>query len=216
MPKFSEVLFGKKDKLKKLPTGTEAQTQFGGTDLINLLQQMMGQGGGFNAANQYDQSLLGQGPEAFNQFSSPYLQQFQEQIAPRIAEQYAGAGALSSSGFGQALGGAGAGLSSQLAQLFSQLQGQAAGRQQGQFQNLSQLGLGYQPFAYQHKPGSKGLAGPLGVAAISALGGPFASLAAGGISSLFSGAGGGGGGGLGMMPGGGTSGQFGLPTFLGR
>lgn len=160
MPGIGEWFFGSSPKLKKKPTGTPEQQQFGGQDLIAMLQKMMGQGGGFNQANQYDQSLLGQGPEAFNQFSSPYLQQFQEQIAPRIAEQYAGAGALSSSGFGQALGGAGAGLSAQLAQLFSQLQGQAAGRQQGQFQNLSQIGLNYQPFAYHEKQGTAGFMAP--------------------------------------------------------
>jgi len=151
----------KKEKLKRVPTGTEAQMQFGGTDLINLLQSMMGQGGGLNLANQYDQSLLGQGPEAFNKFAAPYLQQFEEQMLPQIAERFAGQGALSSSGFGQALGGASAGLQSQLAQLFSQLQGQAAGRQQNQFQGLSQLGLNYQPFAYYQQPGGGGGGGGL-------------------------------------------------------
>lgn len=149
-------MFGSSPKLKKKPTGTPEQMQFGGQDIIGLLQQMMQGGGGLNQANQYDQSLLGGGQEAYNQFSSPYLQQFQEQIVPQIAERFAGAGALSSSGFGQALGGAGAGLQSQLAQLFSQLQGQAAGRQQNQFANLSGLGLNYQPFAYHEKPGSTG------------------------------------------------------------
>lgn len=151
---------GSGNSLKKLPTGTKQQQQFGGNQLIQLLQQMMN-GGGFQQANQYDQNLLGQGPEAFNQFSQPYLQQFQEQIVPNIAERFAGAGALSSSGFGQALGGAASGLQSQLAQLFTQLQGQAAARQQGQFQNLSQIGLNYQPFAYNEKPGSQGIFGPL-------------------------------------------------------
>jgi hypothetical protein len=160
MPKLNEWLFGSSPKIRQKPTGTPEQTQFGGKDLINFLQSMMQQGGGLNAANQYDQSLLGQGPEAFNQFSSPYLQQFQEQIVPQIAERFAGGGALSSSGFGQALGGAAAGLQSQLAQLFSQLQGQASGRQQNQFANLSQQGLNYQPFAYHEKPGSTGFVLP--------------------------------------------------------
>ncbi len=164
MPGLNEWLFGSSPKLQKKPTGTAQQMQFGGQDLISLLQQMMGQGGGFQQANQYDQGLLQGGPGdqgAFDQFASPYLQQFQEQIAPKIAEQFAGAGALSSSGFGQALGGAGAGLQSQLAQLFSQLQQGAAGRQQNQFQNLSQLGLGYNPFAYHEKPGSTGALIPI-------------------------------------------------------
>ncbi len=120
----------------------------------------MQQGGGFQQANQYDQNLLGGGPEAYQNFSSPYLQQFQEQILPQIAERFGGMGALSSSGFAQSLGGAASGLQSQLAQLFSQLQGQAAQRQQGQFQNLSQIGLNYSPFAYHEKQGSTGFVSP--------------------------------------------------------
>lgn len=191
MPSFSDFLFGSPDKMKKMDTGTKEQMQFGGKDLISMLQQMMQGGGGLNLANQYDQSLLGQGPEAFNQFSAPYLQQFQEQMLPQIAERFAGGGALSSSGFGQAVGGAAAGLQSQLAQLFSQLQGQAAQRQQGEFQGLSQLGLGYSPFAYNQQQGSGGFLGPLLGAAGAAFGGPLGAAAGqavgGGISSLFKG-----------------------------
>ncbi len=175
MPGISEWLFGSAPKIKQLPTGTQAQTQFGGKDLIGLLQQMMSQGGGFNQANQYDQSLLqggfGNQGGAYDQFSQPYLQQFEEQILPMISERFAGHGALSSSGFGQALGGAGAGLQSQLAQLFSQLQGQASGRQQNQFGNLSSLGLGYSPFAYHEKPGKQGALLPLLMSSMQGLSG---------------------------------------------
>lgn len=172
MPSFSEFLFGSNDKLKKVPTGTSQQQQFG-NQLIGLLQQMMQPQGGYGQAQQYHQNILGGGPQAFQDFAEPYLQQFQEQIAPRIAEQFAGMGALSSSGFGQALGGAGAGLQSQLAQLFSQLQQQSAGQQYGQFNTLGQLGLGYQPFAYQNKKGSQGFLGPLAGSAFQALGAGF-------------------------------------------
>jgi hypothetical protein len=159
--KGRDFLFGSEDKFKKLPTGTAQQTQFGGKDLIGLLQRMMQNGGGLDLANQYDQGLLGQGPEAFNNFSAPYLQEFEQQILPQIAERFAGMGALSSSGFGQALGGSASNLQAKLAQLFSELQAQAVGRQQGQFQNLSQIGLGYSPFAYTKKPGSQGLFGSI-------------------------------------------------------
>jgi hypothetical protein len=149
-------LFGSENKLEKKPTGMPEQGQFG-QQLIQWLQQMQGQGGGFNAANQYDQNLLQGGQEGFNNFAQPYNQQFEQKILPGIAEKYAGAGALSSSGFGQAIGGAASDFQSQLAQLFSSLQGQAAQRQQGQFANLSQLGLGYSPFAYHEKQGLPGL-----------------------------------------------------------
>lgn len=160
MPKFDEWLFGSAPKLKQKPTGTQEQMQFGGKDLISMLQQMMGQGGGLDQANQYDQSLLGQGPEAFQKFSEPYNQQFNEKILPGIAERFAGQGALSSSGFGQAIGAGASDFQSQLAQLFSQLQGQASGRQQNQFQGLSSLGLGYSPFAYHEKQGTTGFMVP--------------------------------------------------------
>ncbi len=148
----------KKEKLKPIPTGTPGQQQFG-ENLINWLNQSQGQGGGFGLANQYDQNLLGNGPEAFNQFAQPYNQQFEQKVLPGIAERFGGMGALSSSGFGQALGGAASDFQSQLAQLFSSLQGQAAGRQQNQFQGLSQLALGYEPFAYHQKPGGATSAG---------------------------------------------------------
>ena len=160
MPSVSEWIFGKAPKLQQKPTGTAQQGQFGGHDLISLLQQMMGQGGGFNAANQYDQNLLDQGPEAFNNFSAPYMQQFQDRVLPGIAERFAGHGALSSSGFGQAIGGATSDFQSQLAQMFSQMQGQAAGRQQNQFANLSGLGLNYSPFAYHEQQGMQGFLAP--------------------------------------------------------
>jgi hypothetical protein len=185
MPTFSDWLFGSPDKLKKVPTGTQAQTQFGGQDLISMLQQMMQQGGGLDLANQHDQNLLGQGPEAFNQFAAPYLQKFQEQMLPQIAERFAERGALSSSGFGQALGGASSDLQSSLAQLFTQLQGQAAQRQQGQFQNLSQLGLNYQPFQYAQKQGNSGFLNNLLGGVGNTLGPNIGNALGGGISSLF-------------------------------
>lgn len=185
MADLMDFVFGSSDKMQKLDTGTKQQQQFGGQDLISLLQRMMQQGGGLDLANQYDQSLLGQGPEAFNQFSAPYLQQFQEQMLPQIAERFAGAGALSSSGFGQAIGAGASNLQAQLAQLFSNLQAGAAGRQQGQFQNLSQTGLNYQPFAYEKQAGNQGLLGTVGAGLLSATAGPLGGMAAQGISNLF-------------------------------
>lgn len=191
MPSFSDWLFGSPDKLKKVSTGTKEQEGLHN----NILAQAMGlsqPGGGADLANQYYNSLLQPGNDAFNNFAAPWMNQFEEQILPQIAERFAGAGALSSSGFGQALGGAGAGLQSQLAQLFAQLQNQAAGAQTNQFNQLSQTGLNYQPFAYQQKQGSGGMLGPLATGLSTAFGGPLAGMAAGGISSLFKRSGGGG------------------------
>jgi len=189
MANIGEWLFRSNDKLKKVPTGTPQQQGLHN----NILSQAMGmsqQGGGYDLANQYFNNFLGpnQG-QAFDQFSAPYLQQFQEQMLPQIAERFAGAGALSSSGFGQSLGGASAGLQSQLAQLFSQLQGQAAQQQYGQFNQLSQTGLNYQPFAYHQIPGSQGMLPTALAGAASSFGGPFlgalGGMAATGIQNLF-------------------------------
>jgi hypothetical protein len=196
MPSFSDWLFGSPDKLKKVPTGTPQQQGLHN----NILQQAMGMaqgGGGYDLANQYYNSLLGPNQQqAFDQFSQPYLQQFNEQMLPQIAERFAGMGALSSSGFGQALGGAASGLQSQLAQLFSQLQGQAAQQQYGQYNQLSQTGLNYQPFAYNKQAGSAGFLGPLLGGIGTAMGGPIGAALGqgigGGISSLFKGSQGGG------------------------
>ena len=184
MSGFGDWLFGSEDKLEKVPTGTPGQERLH-NDILGQLKKMLKGGGGYSQANDYYNNLLQPGQEGLDQFSEPYLQQFQEQILPQIAERFGGMGALSSSGFAQALGGAGAGLQSQLAQLFSQLQGNAAQQQQGQFNNLSQLGLNHQQFGYQNKKGSAGMLGPLATGAASALGGPLAGLAASGISSLF-------------------------------
>lgn len=184
MPSFSDWLFGSPDKLKKIATGTKEQEGLHS----NILAQAMGlsqPGGGANLANQYYNSLLQPGNEAFQNFASPFMSQFEEQILPGIAERFAGAGALSSSGFGQALGGAGAGLQSQLAQLFAQLQSQAAGQQTNQFNQLSQQGLNYQPFAYQKQAGSQGMIGPLLGGLGTALGGPLGGMIGSGIGSLF-------------------------------
>jgi hypothetical protein len=188
----SNFLLGSPDQLTKIPTGTKQQEGLHN----NILSQAMGmqQGGeGYDLANQYYNNLLGGNQQqAFDQFSQPYMQQFQEQMLPQIAERFAGMGALSSSGFGQALGGAASGLQGQLAQLFSQLQGQAAGQQYNQYNQfgkqhneLAQMGLNYQPFAYNKQQGSGGFLGPLLGAAGTALGGPIGGAIGSGIGSLF-------------------------------
>lgn len=185
MAGFTEWLFGSPDKLKKIDTGTPQQQGLHNS----ILSQAMGmqeQGGGYNQANNYFNNFLGGNQQqAFDQFSSPYMQQFQEQLLPQIAERFAGAGALSSSGFGQALGGSASGLQSQLAQLFSQLQGQAAQQQYGQYNQLAQTGLNYQPFAYNRQQGSSGVLGSLLGGIGGALGGPIGAGIGGGIGNLF-------------------------------
>lgn len=189
MPKFTEWLFGSPDKLHKIPTVTKEQQALHNNVLAQAMG-MQGAGGGYDLAQNYFNNFLGPNQQqAYDQFSQPYLQQFQEQMLPQIAERFAGGGALSSSGFGQALGGAASGLQSQLAQLFSQLQSQAAGQQYNQYNQLAQTGLNYQPFGYQQKQGFGGFLAPFLGAAGTALGGPIGGAIGqgfgGGISSLF-------------------------------
>jgi hypothetical protein len=188
MPSVKEFLFGSPDKLKKVPTGTKEQQALH-KDILSQAQNLAG--GGYDQAQQYYNSLLQPGNEAFQNFAAPFMQNFQEQIIPGIMERFAGGGALSSSGFGQALGGAGAGLQSQLAQLFAQLQSQAAGAQTNQYNQLAQTGLNYQPFAYHQQQGSQGMMGPMMSGLTSAFAGPFAGMAMGGLQSLFKGGAGG-------------------------
>jgi hypothetical protein len=189
MAGFSEWLFGSPDKLNKVPTGTEQQEGLH-NNILSQAMNMSQNGGGYNNAQNYYNQLLGPNQQqAYDQFSQPYMQQFQEQILPMIAERFAGAGALSSSGFGQALGGAGAGLQGQLAKLFSQLQSEAASNQTNQFNQLSQTGLNHQPFAYNQEEGSGGFLRNILGGLSGAIGGPLGSaLGSGignGISSLF-------------------------------
>lgn len=184
MASFSEWLFGSPDKIKKVPTGNEFQQSLHDSILSQVLG-MSQQGGGYNLAQNYFNNLLGQNSQdAYNQFSAPYLQQFQEQILPQIAERFAGSGSLSSSGFGQALGGSASNLQGQLAQLFAELQKQAAGAQTNQYNQLAQQGLNYQPFAYQNQRGSSGFLGNFGLGLGNTTGNLLGN-SLGGIESLF-------------------------------
>lgn len=145
------------DRLEKVASGTPGQERLHSNTLSQAMGMSQGNGGYQQAQNYYNRFLGNNQQQAFDQFSAPYLQNFEEQILPQIAERFAGAGALSSSGFGQALGGASASLQSQLAQLFSQLQSQSAGAQTNQYNQLTQTGLNYEPFQYTKNKGSIGL-----------------------------------------------------------
>lgn len=154
-------MFGGKDKMKKVPTMTKEQNQ-----LLSQLIQMLGSQGGLGQGNKesidYQRQLMDPSSEAVNQFAQPYMQQFEQQTVPGLAERFAGmgggmGGGTSSSGFGQALSSAGSNLQSQLAALKAGLGQQAAQSLMGQYGNLSGMGLGAQPFGYQQQaPGMFG------------------------------------------------------------
>jgi len=174
---------------------------------LSSLMQLLQSGGLLNnplygEGSNYLQNILSNAPGAFEAFEAPYLQQFNQQVVPGIAERFAGLGtggsALSSSGLNQSLARAGENLSTNLAGLRSGLQMQALPQAlqyaqqpvQNQFAAATSI-----PNQYYEKPGSEGLLGGLlsafGTAGGSALGGPFgAAIGSGlgnGIGSFFGG-----------------------------
>lgn len=114
------------------------------SQLAQILGPLLGQSGGYLG------DILGGSPESFERFQAPYMRQFREQIIPEIAERFAGAGALSSSGFQQSLGQAGAGLSENLASLKEGLRSQIPGQVFGNLQQL--LGQQTQAFLPKQQP----------------------------------------------------------------
>lgn len=151
------------DKLKKFDTMSKDQQ-----GLLNQLIQMLGMEGQLGQGNQqaigYQQQLMDPSSSAVQQFAQPYMDQFNQQTVPGLAERFAGmggmGGGLSSSGFGQSLSAAGGNLQNQLAQLKAGLGQQAAQSLMGQYGNLSQQAMGAQPFGYQ-QPNPSGWGGLL-------------------------------------------------------
>lgn len=80
-------------------------------------QSIQGFGGIQPQIMEYLQQLLSGDSGATEAFAAPYKRQFEQETVPKLAERFAGLGALSSSGFQQSLGQAGAGLSENLASL---------------------------------------------------------------------------------------------------
>lgn len=147
--------FGGKDaKISKLKNFSPGQNQ-GFDQLWNMLngggagKGGMGGGGGFQKATGLLQSYLDPNSDVYKNFEQPYMNQFEQETVPMLAERFAGygggmGGGLSSSGFGQSLGAAGANLQTNLAQMKSQM-----GRQSIQdILGLFNTGINAQPFSY--------------------------------------------------------------------
>lgn len=163
MPNIMEMIFGNGDRNIQQSTLTGSQGGFL-ENLMQQLQQMSGGGGGMNQAMKTLMGFLDPNSEQYKNFEAPYMQQFEQQTIPGLAEKFAGmgggmGGGLSSSGFGQALGAAGGNLQTQLAQMKSQMQRQAAGDLFGQYNQMANQGLGTRAFENQYQPGSTGLLG---------------------------------------------------------
>lgn len=158
--KSNDFLFGTDDQTNQLSNYNPQQQQF----FDNFLQHLMGmqgEGGGVGKATNILNQYLDPQSDIYKNFEAPYRQEYEQQTIPMLAERFAGAGAqggaLSSSGFGQALGAAGANLQTNLAQMKSNMQRQSIGDILGLYQNMSGQALNARPFDYQFKPGSQGL-----------------------------------------------------------
>lgn len=173
MSAIFRFFFGDKDKTKQLPTISPEQQQ-ALSQVLGQLGGLGGPGGGYGQSLGYLQNLLSGSPEAIAGFEAPYLQRFQQEIIPGIAERFAGldpmGSGLSSSGFGQALSSAGSQLQSQLAALRSGLQQQAAQGLMGQYNQLLGQGLGTRAFENVYQPGSTGFLGQLGAGLAGGIG----------------------------------------------
>lgn len=155
----------KKDQFKQLTNLTPEQQNYLNSTLGQLQGGQTGQN--YDASQNYLQGLLRGDPGIYDRFKAPFVQNFEQQILPRIAEQFAGLGGpfgqgLGSSGFGQALGGAGAQLEGNLAGLFANLQNQASQQAMGQYNNMAGMGLGTRAFENTYQPGSTGALGGIG------------------------------------------------------
>ena len=152
---------GQPGEFQKIPTMSPEQQQL----LSKLLSLLGGEGqlgGGYEEGLSSLMELMDPSAASQQRFAQPYLEQFEQETVPGIAERFAGmgaqGGALSSSGFGQALGAAGSGLQTQLAGLKSQLQRGAIQDILGQYQGLLGKGLGAQPFMNIYRQPSGGFA----------------------------------------------------------
>lgn len=120
----------------------EAQERF----LNDQFQNNVDQSPLYKSGQSYLQGILAGGPNATAEFSAPYMHQFNQQIAPGLAQRFAGMGtgngALGSSAFNQTMATAGSGLQATLAALRQQLMGQSANQA---------LAYAQQPFANKYQ-----------------------------------------------------------------
>lgn len=147
------------NQMKQLPTKNKQQLGLLNQN-VGLTKGLASEGGGYQNALSMWSEMLNPDSDIYSKLLDPYQQQFEQQTIPGLAERFAGmgaqGGALSSSGFGQALGSAGGNLQSSLAQLKAQLQQQAAGNIANQYQQLYGGSMNVDPFMYYEKQAQPG------------------------------------------------------------
>jgi hypothetical protein len=171
-----DFLIGSRDKFKQIPTIGKGQQQA-------LDAQSQGLSGLSPQIFSYLQDLFSNNSQSQQNFAAPFMRQFNEQTVPGLAETFGGVGALSSSGFQNALGQAGAGLQENLAALREQSRGQGLNA----FQGLMGQNLSAKPFENVFMQGQQGLLQPLLSGLASSFGGPLGGGIASWLSSLLGG-----------------------------
>lgn len=170
---LGKFFFGSKEKHKRKPTLLPGQEDL----LSQLMEALQGRGGGgaFGQSSDYYRDILEDNPELMEQFFSPEMRNFNEEIIPGLSEQFAGmgSGGLSSSGFRNAAVQAGTNLQERLAAMRAGLKQNAAAGLSG----LGQTGLGNFSQDVITKQGSQGFLAPFSYGAGKAFGG----MASGGI-----------------------------------
>jgi len=143
MPKFKDILFGKKGKTKRLETLTPEQKE-----LISLINEGLtsGEGPFGSLFGEFDQESFQQG------VANPAIKQFQEDILPQIQEKFIAGNQALGSGMRRGQLKAAGDLQDKLAQLLYNAQQQ---HQQNRLAGL-QTALGVKGFENLYKPGSGG------------------------------------------------------------
>lgn len=179
MPSVNELIFGGKDRNKRRSVYTPEQQKL----LKDYISKGIETSPLYGAGSDFLQSLLSNEPGAFEAFEAPYKRQFEQEIAPGIAERFAGmgtGGSLASSGLNNSLARAATDLQTNLASLRGNLQlgalPQALAYAQQPYSNQA-VALGQRSFENVYQPGSIGLLGE----AVKGVAGGFA----GGFGNQF-------------------------------
>lgn len=151
-------------------TGSQTKMKPYNKGSLRSLENILQTGGGlqqnptYQGGNNFLQQLLSGGPEAYKQFEAPLMQNFEQNIAPGIAERYAGlgtgGGASSSSALQNSLAQAGRNLQTDIGALRGNLQMQALPQALNYAQSPLMMALqaaGLIPGQHFEIPGQQGL-----------------------------------------------------------
>ena len=179
---IGNTVFGGNDGLEKVSTLSRGQRKLH-KQRGEQAQQLGAPGGGYQNSIDILQNMLNPQSDIYKNFEAPYRREFEEQTIPNLAERFAGigaqGGALSSSGFGQALGAASAGLQEKLEFLKENLRQSAIDKLINQYNQMSQGYLNTPEFAY-FDPGSGTLSSVLSGVSPEGYAGAFK-----GINNMF-------------------------------